>query len=53
MLDDIEFTVVHRLIHLEFAPVVSDFQRSEANRREEEHAVNQMATALLKLDRGR
>jgi hypothetical protein len=53
MLDDIEFTVVHELIHLEFAPVVSDLQRSEANRREEEHAVNQMATALLKLDRGR
>ena len=53
MLDDIKFTVVHELIHLEFAPVVSDFQRSEANRRDEEHAVNQMTTALLKLDRGR
>jgi hypothetical protein len=53
MLDDMEFTVVHELIHLGFAPVLSDIQRSDANRREEEHAVNQMATALLKLDRGR
>lgn len=51
MLQDMEFTVVHELIHLNFAPVVSDFQRSEANRREEEHAVNHMADALLKLDR--
>jgi hypothetical protein len=53
VLDDIEFTVVHELIHLGFAPVVSDLQRSDANRREEEHAVNHMATALLKLERGR
>jgi hypothetical protein len=53
MLDDIEFTVVHELIHLGFAPVLSDLQRSDANRREEEHAVNHMAAALLKLDRGR
>jgi len=51
MLQDMEFTVVHELIHLEFAPVVSDLQRSDANRREEEHAVNHMADALLKLDR--
>ncbi|HEY2012608.1 MAG TPA: hypothetical protein VGH38_03855 [Bryobacteraceae bacterium] len=51
MLADMEFTVVHELIHLNFAPVVSDFQRSDANRREEEHAVNHMADALLKLDR--
>ena len=51
MLQDMEFTVVHELIHLNFAPVVSDFQRSDANRREEEHAVNHMADALLKLDR--
>jgi hypothetical protein len=51
MLQDMEFTVVHELIHLNFAPVVSDFQRSDANRREEEHAVNHMATALLELDR--
>ena len=51
MLEDMEFTVVHELIHLNFAPVVSEFQRSDANRREEEHAVNHMADALLKLDR--
>jgi len=51
MLQDIEFTVVHELIHLNFAPVLSDLQRSDANRREEEHAVNHMAEALLKLDR--
>ena len=51
MLQDMEFTVVHELIHLGFAPVVSDLQRSDANRREEEHAVNHMAEALLKLDR--
>ena len=51
MLRDMEFTVVHELIHLNFAPVVSDLQRSDANRREEEHAVNHMADALLKLER--
>ena len=53
MLRDIEFTVVHELIHLEMVPVLSDLQRTEENRREEEHAVNHMAEALLKLDRGR
>lgn len=51
MLQDIEFTVVHELIHLELAPVLSPLQRNDANRREEEHAVNHMAEALLKLDR--
>jgi len=51
MLQDMEFTVVHELIHLNFAPVTSEFNRSDANRREEEHAVNHMADALLKLDR--
>jgi hypothetical protein len=51
MLKDMEFTVVHELIHLQFAPVVSELQRSDANRREEEHAVNHMTDALLKLDR--
>jgi hypothetical protein len=51
MLQDMEFTVVHELIHLNFAPVVSEFSRSEANRREEEHSVNHIADALLKLDR--
>ena len=52
MLQDMEFTVVHELIHLELASVLSAFPRSDANRREEEHAVNHMADALLKLDRG-
>ena len=52
MLRDIEFTVVHELIHLEMVPVLSDLQRTDANRVEEEHAVNHMADALLKLDRG-
>src|SRR6185369_15731332 len=52
MLQDMEFTVVHELIHLQFAPVLSDLQRSDANRRDEEHSVNHMAEALLKLDRG-
>ena len=51
MLKDIEFTVVHELIHLEIAPVLTDLQRTDANRMEEEHAVNHMADALLKLDR--
>jgi len=52
MMRDIEFTVVHELIHLEMAPVLSDLHRTDENRREEEHAVNHMAEALLKLDRG-
>jgi len=47
MLEDMEFTVVHELIHLE----LSSLPRSEASRREEEHAVNTIADALLKLDR--
>ncbi len=47
MLDDMEFTVVHELIHLE----LSSLPRSEASRRVEEHAVNSLADALLKLDR--
>jgi hypothetical protein len=53
VLEDIEFTVVHELVHLEMAPVLSDLHRTEANRMEEEHAVNQMTEALLKLDRGK
>jgi hypothetical protein len=51
MLQDIEFTVVHELIHLELAPVLSDLHRSDANRRDEEHAVNHVADALLNLGR--
>ena len=47
MLADIEFTVVHELIHLELASL----PRSDASRRDEEFAVNRIADALLKLDR--
>jgi hypothetical protein len=53
MLDDMEFTVVHELIHLELQPVLSPLQRNDANRMEEEHAVNHMAQALLDLERGK
>ncbi len=49
MLADMEFTVVHELIHLE----LSSLPRSEASRREEEHAVNHITEALLSLDRGK
>src|SRR5437868_3473857 len=49
MLQDLEFTVVHELIHLELSPVLSPLQRNDANRREEEHAVNHLADALLRL----
>jgi len=51
-LRDIEFTVVHELIHLEMSPVLADLNRTDANRMEEEYAVNHMTEALLKLDRG-
>jgi len=52
VLKDIEFTVVHELIHLEMSPVLADLNRTDANRMEEEYAVNHMTEALLKLDRG-
>jgi hypothetical protein len=45
MLKDMEFTVVHELVHLDLASL----PRSKASRRIEEHAVNQLADALLKL----
>lgn len=47
MLQDMEFTVVHELIHLD----LSSLPRSEASRRDEEFAVNRLAEALLNLDR--
>jgi hypothetical protein len=47
MLDDMEFTVVHELVHLQLAIL----PRSEASRRAEEHAVNELAGALLRLAR--
>ena len=53
MLDDMEFTVVHELIHLELSPVLSPLPRNDANRMEEEHAVNHMAQALLDLERNK
>jgi hypothetical protein len=43
MLKDLEFTVVHELIHLELASL----PRSEASRRTEEFAVNNLTRALL------
>jgi hypothetical protein len=43
---DMEFTVVHELIHLELASL----PRSEASRSEEEYAINHLATALLQRD---
>ena len=49
ILADLEFTVVHELIHLE----LSSLPRSDASRSDEEHAVNQIARALLALDRKR
>jgi hypothetical protein len=45
MLDDMEFTIVHELVHLQLASL----PRSDASRRVEEHAVNELAAALLKL----
>ena len=47
MLKDMEFTVVHELIHLELAPTLSTVARNEASRRTEEYAVNHIADALL------
>jgi len=47
MLDDMEFTVVHEMVHLQLASL----PRSDASRRVEEHAVNEIAKALLKLAR--
>jgi hypothetical protein len=47
MLDDMELTIVHELVHLELASL----PRSQASRDSEEHAVNGIADALLTLDR--
>jgi hypothetical protein len=43
MLDDLEFTIVHELVHLELASL----PKSEASRSTEEFAVNRIADALL------
>jgi hypothetical protein len=45
MLSDMEFTIVHELVHLQLASL----PRSEASRRNEEHAVNELTRALLRL----
>jgi hypothetical protein len=45
MLNDMELTIVHELVHLELASL----PRSVESRRVEEHAVNAISSALLKL----
>jgi len=45
--NDMEFTVVHELIHLEMVSL----PRSEASHSEEEHVINHLADALLQFDR--
>jgi hypothetical protein len=47
MLNDMELTLVHELVHLELASL----PRSEATRSNEEGAVNRIASALLELNR--
>lgn len=46
-LQDMEFTVVHELVHLQ----LSSLPRNEASRSAEEKAVNTLTDALLNLDR--
>ena len=51
-LQDMEFTVVHELVHLELTSLTRNFKsRSEESFSEEERAVNRMSDALLQLDR--
>jgi hypothetical protein len=47
MLDDMELTIVHELVHLDLATA----PHREASRSVEEHAVNGIAEAMLALDR--
>jgi hypothetical protein len=47
-LRDMEFTVVHELIHLEFC---ASTRADQSSRADEEIAVNHIAEALLQLDR--
>ena len=47
MLDDMELTIVHELVHLDLASL----PRGQASRGTEEHAVNGIAQAMLGLDR--
>ena len=46
-LKDMEFTIVHELVHLQ----LSSLPRNEASRSAEEKAVNTITEALLNLDR--
>ena len=47
MLDDMELTIVHELVHLDLASL----PRGQASRGSEERAVNSIARAMLDLDR--
>jgi hypothetical protein len=50
-LQDMEFTVVHELTHLELSSLTRNFKsRSEESFSQEEQAVNRMSDALLQLD---
>jgi len=46
-LEDMELTVVHELVHLTLSPL----RNPTTNRSDEEHAVNQIADALMKSER--
>ena len=47
MLDDMEFTIVHELVHLNLCSL----PKSTATERNEEYAVNQLAHALIDLEK--
>ena len=47
MLDDMEFTIVHELVHLHLCSL----PKSAASERNEEYAVNQLAHALIDLEK--
>jgi len=50
-LKDMEFTVVHELVHLELTSLTRNFKsRSEESFSQEEQAVNRLSDALLQLD---
>ena len=51
-LKDMEFTIVHELVHLELSSLTRNFKsRSEESVSEEEHAVNRLSEAMMQLDR--
>jgi len=52
ILADLEFTVVHELLHLGRTCASKQSSSNPANRSDEERAVNNMTETLLKLDRG-